>query len=531
MSKNSIKNENDTKLEMMINGLSKPITYGKAKVILKQMETCICKIKINDINDIYGTGTFCKIPYPNKNNLLPVLITNNHIITEDILQNENEKITIYLEPENKNMEFNLKDRIKYTSEKYDITIIEIKPNKDGLHNFLELDENIINNGYIDGYIHESIYILQYPKEVLSVSYGILEGIECNNNYSLRHLCSTDDGSSGSPILNSRNNKLIGIHQGGQKTNNFNVGIFLNFAIKDFLQKYYYNKILNKFNKKYKTELNFDMAEFDLENKKLGNEDLNNLLQIEFNEIKALNLKSNNITEIKPLEQSYIKDLEILNMNHNNISNIDFLIKTNFVNLKELHFFNNNISSINAFSFAKFDKLEKLDLGKNNISDISILEKVNFKELKMINLYKNNISDISVLEKVNFKKLEVLNLGSNNISNINILSKVDFANLKGLGLQKNKINEINVLGEVKFDKLEKLNLENNNITDIKILKKNNFKELKAISLCKNNISNIKVFEHMNLGKLEIIDLKDNKINSELYSSIIQYLKSKIDKFII
>ena len=75
------------------------------------------------------------------------------------------------------------------------------------------------------------------------------------------------------------------------------------------------------------------------------------------------------------------------------------------------------------------------------------------------------------------------------------------------------------------------MENNNITDINILKKNNFKELKAISLCKNNISNIKVFEHMNLGKLEIIDLKDNKINSELYSSIIQYLKSKIDKFII
>ena len=293
MSKNSIKNENDTKLEMMINVLSKPITYEKTKVILKQMETCICKIKINDINDIYGTGTFCKILYPNKNNFLPVLITNNHIINEEILKNENEKITIYFEPENKNMEFNMKDRIKYTSQKYDITIIEIKPNKDGINNFLELDENIlINNGYIDGYIHESLYILQYSKELLSVSYGILEGIECNNNYSLRYLCSTDDDSSGSPILNSRNNKLIGIHQEGKKTNNFNVVIFLNFTIKDFLQKYYYNKLLNEFNEKYKTELNFDMTEFDLVNKKIGNEDLKNLLQIEFNEIKTLNLKSN-----------------------------------------------------------------------------------------------------------------------------------------------------------------------------------------------------------------------------------------------
>ena len=32
--------------------------------------------------------------------------------------------------------------------------------------------------------------------------------------------------------------------------------------------------------------------FDLVNKKIGNEDLKNLLQIEFNEIKTLNLKSN-----------------------------------------------------------------------------------------------------------------------------------------------------------------------------------------------------------------------------------------------
>ena len=29
-----------------------------------------------------GTGFFCKIPFPNNNHLLPVLITNNHVMNE-----------------------------------------------------------------------------------------------------------------------------------------------------------------------------------------------------------------------------------------------------------------------------------------------------------------------------------------------------------------------------------------------------------------------------------------------------------------
>ena len=37
-----------------------------------------CACKINDGNT-YGTGFFCRIPYPDKENLLPVLITCNHV--------------------------------------------------------------------------------------------------------------------------------------------------------------------------------------------------------------------------------------------------------------------------------------------------------------------------------------------------------------------------------------------------------------------------------------------------------------------
>ena len=515
--------------EMILERFSKPITYENTKLILKQMETCVCQIKINDKK---GTGTFCKIPYPDKNKLLPVLITNNHVIDENILYSGTEKIIIYIKAENKNRYIELKDRIIYTNKEYDITFIEIKPNKDGIVKFLEMDDNIINDGYIDGYILESIYILQYPKEVLSVSYGVLEGIQVDKNYIFRHLCSTDKCSSGGAIINARNNKLVGIHKGMENVDTgFNIGIFFHYAIKDFLQKCYYNELLNQFNKKFKTELNYDIIESDLVDKNVGNEDLKTFIQIEFSKMKTLNLKSNDITDINAFEKSQLKNLEILNMNNNNISNINILEKAYFPKLKQLHLFSNNISSINVLSHVIFEKLEKLDLGKNKISDINIFEKVNFKELKMLNLYKNNISDINILEKVNFEKLEILNLGSNHITNIDILSKVNFKQLKGLGLQKNKITDIKVLENVKFEKLEKLNLEHNDISDINIVKKINFKELKAISLSNNNILDIKAFKFMKFGKLEIIDIKDNKIDNKLNSYLIQYLKSKLNKFII
>ncbi len=63
------------------------------------MEMSICKIKIGKEQ---GTGFFCKIPFPDKNNLLKVLITNNHVIGEDILYKKDSKITIYIKEKKKN---------------------------------------------------------------------------------------------------------------------------------------------------------------------------------------------------------------------------------------------------------------------------------------------------------------------------------------------------------------------------------------------------------------------------------------------
>ena len=114
-----------------------PISLKQTEMILDQMNNSICRI-----ND-KGTGFFVKIPY--KSILLTVLITNNCIINkDDILNNKN--ISIYLNNDKKIKTIKLdNNRLMYTNEKLDITIIEIKENVDNLNNnYLELEDNIIN---------------------------------------------------------------------------------------------------------------------------------------------------------------------------------------------------------------------------------------------------------------------------------------------------------------------------------------------------------------------------------------------------
>ena len=227
------------------------ISYESTEKILEQMKNTVCKIKLTDGS--LGTGFFCKIPFPTKEKLLPVLITNNHLINKELLKDKKGIILIYQKETEKYKTLNLENRLYYTDEDYDITIIEIKENRDEINNFLELDDNILLN-ILDNtsdandnshllYISETIYIIQYPEGKLSVSYGLLEKASNNNQYNFSHLCSTKMGSSGSPVLNITNNKVFGIHKQASVKNNYNKGTFLDIPIKEFIKHNLLNKKL------------------------------------------------------------------------------------------------------------------------------------------------------------------------------------------------------------------------------------------------------------------------------------------------
>ena len=140
-------------------------------------------------------------------------------------------------------EFRKKLTILNEEEGIDITIIEIKPNRDKINNFLEIDDKILELECK----RKSIYILHYPKDKLLVSYGLIKNILDGKKIS--HYCNTENGSSGSPILSLNNFKVIGVHYGGYKYK-LNIGTFIKYAINEFNNKYKNDKV-NEIIMKYK----------------------------------------------------------------------------------------------------------------------------------------------------------------------------------------------------------------------------------------------------------------------------------------
>ena len=272
--------------EKNIEKYPKTISSKGMEIISEQMKKKVCRISIK--ND-RGTGFFCKIPYPDDNNLLSVLITNNHIIDESILENEK---NILISMNNKDKEIELEDRIKYTNKEYDITIIEIKE-KDEIEDFLELDNNI-RNKINKSYIGDTIYVLHYPRsEEIGVSYGLFKGVNNHKNYFFNHLCSTEKGSSGGPILNIKNYRVIGMHKGTNKEDNNNIGVFMKFGINDFINKYSNNN-LDLCNYYIRNEQKINVSNDLVNNAKKG---LNKILFYMNDISKQFNILNNNIKKI------------------------------------------------------------------------------------------------------------------------------------------------------------------------------------------------------------------------------------------
>ena len=112
------------------------------------MENNVCNIIVG--ND-QTTGFFCKIPFPDLNNMLPVLISVDFFFRNDLLYHyilnvsmnkflnykDHQKISLELNNKN-NIILDLNDRIKYSNREFKTVIIEIKEN-DGIKDFLELD--------------------------------------------------------------------------------------------------------------------------------------------------------------------------------------------------------------------------------------------------------------------------------------------------------------------------------------------------------------------------------------------------------
>ena len=280
--------------EKDIIGSPKPVTVSGTLKILNQMRNCICKLKLDNTE---GTGFFCSFSY-GKKNTMNCLITNNHVLNEKYYD-ENNKITLFLNDDNIIKVIDLtKERKTYFNDEYDIALIEIL-DTDKIEYYLELDDVPLkkDENYIkEFYNYSSIYIIQYFGRKAHVSYGLIKGI---NKFEIKHLCCTQSGSSGSPLLNLENNKIIGIHKSAYQKANLNGGTLLKVLLDniEFKTKQNINENITDEPKSIDVPHNnkgswmyiFNQVinDFKYENKKLSEEEINEMAKDKIKEIKLL----------------------------------------------------------------------------------------------------------------------------------------------------------------------------------------------------------------------------------------------------
>jgi len=185
----------------------------------------------------FGSGFFCKIPYTEDgNHLIPVLITCNHVLTNDLINKSHIEIIVDNQPQI----ISLSQRKIWADETIDFTCIEIKENQDNIHTFFKLDDNDDNginfNSSNDCYKNQKVLIYGINNKKLAYDPGVIKKIK---EYSFAYNANTYPGCSGGCIVNYDNNCIIGIHRGEIKTGNskaINAGIFIKDVIRYILKK-------------------------------------------------------------------------------------------------------------------------------------------------------------------------------------------------------------------------------------------------------------------------------------------------------
>lgn len=201
---------------------------------------CVYKIQVDSgRNKSFGTCFLSKFPDSKGKNYFYILVTANHVVSEEVIKDIG-KIKIYSKNDKVGKIINLVDsRLYATSKYYDITIIEIKKN-DGLdlNNCLEIDDFENNdNEDTNKYIKNAIYMIQYVwtgnKLESFFSKGFIN-MTNGDNKRIFYDCMTKIGSGGSPVINAKTNKVIGVHKAVNRRSEIGMGTLILFSVKEYI---------------------------------------------------------------------------------------------------------------------------------------------------------------------------------------------------------------------------------------------------------------------------------------------------------
>ena len=358
---------NEEKIEM-----GQTLNLTNLKLLSKKAELSVCEI-VKDFGR--GTGFFCKMKYPNKINTIICLITNNHVINDYMLKN-NDFIRIKMNGQIKDIYLDL-DRKKWTNESLDFTCIEILE-EDNLHlnQLFELDDNCFVEDYnLDTYKEKGIITIGVgsTKELLFPQ-GIFYLLEDKKDIFFTN-CNTESGFSGGPIILIQNLKIIGIHKGYNLMRKKNIGIYMKEIIRNIkkeneIQKFIYNseieeKIDTKFYSREIYTLGIDTMKKIIKIKVLilgmrglGVEIAKNIILLGVNEIQ---IYDPTITEKRDLGSNFFFSEDDVDNKRRDEANIKKLSELNhYVKVSVMKgSIINNIKNFNVIVITEIMKKEKL----------------------------------------------------------------------------------------------------------------------------------------------------------------------------
>ena len=463
----------------------------------------ICKITKENTR-LTSTGFFIN------SNSMKYLITNSSIIN---LQTNNDTIEIEIWNKKK-MKLNINNRtIKLLEKTKDIIAIEIK-SSDEIYSdiiLLDYDASYKEKGYMI-YKGMDIYTIQHPFEKdSSYVFGKIVSI---NNYEFEHNISVDIGTSGYPILLSKNINImliVGIQKDINNSNKLNTGIFIGELFKDSN-----TGITSKNTKETTKEVNNLLT-------KPIQKDLVEEKEENFNKeiTKDLN-KDSNININKPINES----------NKNSLNKDNCILAEIFVKDDDL---NNDIRIINSYEeyMRKNSPSEKLEEKEKNEDEITKCEieinnqSISFNYYHKFDksgkyiikyLFKNNLTKTNYMfgECELLTDIDLSNFNCQNVTNMSwmfgkckSLSNINFTNI-------NTRNVIDLSGMFyKCKSLGNINLTSFNTQNV-INMASMFKKcesLSEINLNNFNTQNVNNMSGMFDGCSSLINLNISNFNTQ------------------
>ena len=257
-------------------------------------------------------------------------------------------------------------------------------------------------------------------------------------------------------------------------------------------------------------LNRNEKYLSLYNRELKDEGFRYISQIRFNQLKEIDISSNEIENIEPFNKMSLPFLEFLNLSDNNIKKIEPITKLNAINLEYIFLQKNKIEDIDTLLDSDFGKLKLLRIEDSKIKEENKEKKDKMSKIlgKIEKLYPDGRFFFTSMEEhiKQFKKKYNLD---DNMDISGDSENIDLHDKKG---KKEMLKDLFlIITSNSINKIKKLILRNNFIKDLSVLKRINFHRLEVLDLAVNEITNLNFLLEMKAVNLKYLYIDNNKFD--------------------